>query len=174
MINSEINCYLPTLDSSINDLKDEAEKLFRALDLASEKIRHLETSLINLKANFNFRIKIGEDERVAIPVSEHHRETFPLAENAATRKLYFLGWETDDASQKFRLCLISDEVELVSFNYDDNFIEMVYEIRHLSRRPLIETDLGTRLRYLEHLTPFVNAFKEHLKASRLKIEFEDL
>ena len=51
----------PSLSSSVQELHEEAAKLFKILDDNSNTIRNLEKSLQELSANFPFRIKIKED-----------------------------------------------------------------------------------------------------------------
>lgn len=160
-----------TLDSSLQELVEEARDLFKVLDEASAKIRELEKSLSDLKANFPFRYKIGEEKgSVSIPIEMSHREAYSCVVGVFRKVWYYLGWEPDESSQKYRLCLIFEENETVQAHYEDTYNEIVHSSRILSKKPLIETDLSTRLLYSEHLHLFIHYFKEYLKTCRISIE----
>jgi hypothetical protein len=162
-----------SIDSSLRDLVLEAKTLFKVLDSASNKIRELETSLRELKAHFPFRYKIFEEkESLPKPAEERHEAAFISVRAYHTQIFWYLAWEQEEVSKNYRLCLVSEEKEIVGYTVDD--VERVYSAETSSKtvfkKPLLEADISTRLRYAKHLLPFLNAFKEHIRTSRILIE----
>lgn len=163
---------LPPIDSSLTELVQEAKALFNVLDATSERIRDLESCLKELKANFPFRIYIGSDEESPVkPAEGHHHQAYPCVQGYRTKVDWNLAWEHEDISKCFRLCLISEEKELVSYSTeDDQVYRDVFATKILQKKPLLETDLPTRMRHSQHLLTFIDAFKDHLRAARIRIE----
>lgn len=126
----------------IQELVAEAKSLFDVLDSSSKRIRDLESALSDLKANFPFQIELAERSR-------------------GWEGPWYLAWDWDDCSKKFRLLLIGS----IGCNGCDDSPPLS-DIR----KPLIEADLGTRLRFSEYLSLFVNRFREHLRKRRTAIE----
>ncbi|MBX9744357.1 MAG: hypothetical protein K2X08_04005 [Chlamydiales bacterium] len=163
---------LPSIDSSLTELVLEARTLFNVLDATSERIRELESCLKDLKANFPFRISIGSDEEATTKQAEpHHLEAFPCVHGYRTKVDWHLAWENEDTSKCFRLCLLAEEKEIVYYSTEDDHVYTeVFATKILQKKPLIETDLSTRMRHSQHLLTFIDAFKDHLLAARRRIE----
>jgi hypothetical protein len=134
---------IPSLSCEVIVLAEETKALFTVLDSKSKLIRDFELCMSGLKAHFPFRYPLPID--------------FNGGEEA-----WFLGWEQDDSSQKYRLFLISQQ--------EDSFSGTV---ETLTKKPLIETTLDVRLRVSEHVVPFISAFKDYLKKFRVAIEPDD-
>jgi hypothetical protein len=117
----------------------EAKALFNVLDSSSKRIRELESSLSELKAHFPFHVPLPESSSLDMEGP------------------WFLAWDLDDNSQKFRLLLIG------SVSTGSSAAEDI-------RKPLIEADLATRLRFSEYLSTFIRCFKKHLHDHRIAIE----
>ncbi len=162
---------LPSIDSSLKELITEARTLFKVLDSSSNKIRELETALGEIKAHFPFRYKIGEENESTRSIESHHRATYSCAVVGVGVKIYnYLGWESDEKSQKYRLCLISEECETIYLCSEDHYFQELGKTQILIKKPLIETDLSTRMRHSQHLLPFIESFKGHIKSARIWIE----
>ena len=160
------------IDLSVQLLSQEAEALFNVLDNTSRKFRDLEDRLSELKAHFPFRFLVKEENESRQKfVENYHRDACPYATFYKTKDCSYFAWEQDEHSKKFRLFLIVEELESIYYLIaEDVYESFVYQNRVLSKRPLIETDLATRLRYSEYLIPFIDAFKEYMKTSRIAIE----
>lgn len=160
-----------SISSSLKELILEAELLFKILDDASDKIRELESSLSHLKAHFPFRYVIKEEnESFRKDLEEKHKTVCSYGHYYFTKVYWYLAWEVDEASKNFRLLLISEEKEIIEYvNDENNYDSIIFETRSATKKPLIETDLSTRLRNSEHLIPFIDSFKEFLKGYRISI-----
>jgi hypothetical protein len=162
---------ISSIDSSLKELVAEATILFKTLDSASNTIRELESCLKELKAHFPFRYCVCEEkESPPKPAEEHHKASYPLVLGYRAKVYWYLAWELEDNSKSYRLCLISEERDIVAYNDDDRIYLDEVHSKILSKKPLIETDLSTRLRHSQHLLPFINSFKEHLRSARILIE----
>lgn len=160
-----------SIDSSLEKLISEAESLFKLLDNTSVTIRHFEKSMTELKAFFTFRLCI-EREKESLPknLTDDHKD-IQWAESFNTRIRWHLAWEPLDGNSKnYRLFLISEEQEIIIINYMDNYYPKVFQSKDIFKKAFIETDIQTRLKYIEHLSDFINRFKSHLKERRLSIE----
>jgi hypothetical protein len=147
------------IDSSLQKLAKEAEILSKVLDSATDVIRKLEADLKKLNANFVFKYLIYESS--------------PNYNRGWSKMCWYLSWEKDQASNSYRLLLACFEKELVIRNSgtdDREFCETYSEPFCHSKKPFIETDLQTRLKYSEYLIPFINAFTDHLASHRISIE----
>ena len=153
-----------SIDSSLQQLFAEADKLFKRLDISSESIRNLETNLINLKANFPFRFLIAkEPESAPLELKDEHKNISD-ATGYKTQISWYLAWDlADENSKTFRLLLVSEIKEIVHVNVYEHWFFHEVKFETLTKKPLIETDLKTRLQYLKYLTPFVDAFAAYLK-----------
>lgn len=169
------------IDSSLQELVVEAQTLFQVLDSASEKIRDLEKKLSELKANFPFKYLLREDKKSAINFLEpQHFERNKFQQDHSslryyTQVLWYLSWEAAENSKNFRLYLLSTLKETIVW-YDGEEVAGIepYESEVLFRKPLIETDLPTRLQFTEYLHVFISNFKEYLKKYRTAIEGRNL
>lgn len=157
-------------DTDIEALVTEAKALFKILDDVSMRIRTLESSLGELKAHFPFRHCISEEQESPVlrPPEQRHKEAHPCVTGYWTKVYWFLAWEQDDSSKNYRLFLVSEERDRLA-SYDENFIGEIHS-KILFKKPLIETDLPTRLRHSEHLFSFIIAFKKYLETCRCSIE----
>lgn len=163
---------VPSIDSSLKELLTETKILFKVLDSASNKIRELETFLRELKAHFPFRHKICEEKQsFPKPAEEHHKAAYPYVQEYSTKIYWYLAWEHEEISKNYRLCLVSEENDIITYCDVDNSVYLdEVPSKILLKKPLIETDLSTRLRYAQHLLPFLDSFKEHIRSSRIWIE----
>jgi hypothetical protein len=169
------------IDSAFQSLKAEAQSLFQVLDYASEKIRDLEHNLSELKAHFPFRSLLLKgkpsmtfslrDNQLSNVVLPTHRSNIGYC----TRECWYLAWEPDETTKKFRLFLISAEQEVPVLLGREDLLEDLMETEiPKSKKPLIETDLPTRLRFSEYLIRFISDFKGHLRRYRALIEGQSL
>lgn len=164
-------------DPFLDGLVSEAHTLFKALDVASTKIRDLEKRLGEIKAHFPFSYLVYK-ENILNPLDTDHVE---MHKRQAEPYLYFgynsylessIAWEEDDKSKNFRLFLISRRKEFTVVDFEGDPSEsgspLIDEV--VFKKPLIETDLATRLKFIEHLHFFIQKFKEHLQRYRIAIE----
>lgn len=160
-------------DPDIEELVAEAKALYTALDNVSKQIRTLESCLGELKAHFPFRHCISEEQESPVlrPSEQRHDEAHPYAKGYWTKVYWHLAWEQDDSSKNFRLFLVSEERDRLA-DYKENFLGEIHS-KILFKKPLIETDLPTRLRHSEHLASFIIAFKKYLESCRISIETGD-
>lgn len=156
------------IDEQLDTLALEAKQLFELLDKYSHRIRTLETELQKINANFPFSLKIKEENESHLkPIPDKHIQRYArTADGFFTKDFWYLSWEKDDNSKNFRLLLIIKEIEFVVRG--DRRIKLDSQIKF--QKPLVETNLQTRLQYSEYLLPFIDSFKEYLKNSRLTIE----
>lgn len=162
------------INNSLQELKAEADKLLQILNTASHTISTLEKDLQALSTNIPFRLLIDREETSTNKKPEPYHSSLALkALCYFTQTSRFLAWELDEQSKKFRLLLICEEAEIVScehpYDIGRQWLEE-YQTKCLSKKPLIETNLQTRLKICEHLNSFILGFKEHLHAKRLAIE----
>jgi hypothetical protein len=165
------------IDPALAELVSEAHSLFQALDAASSKIRDLEKKLGEIKAHFPFSYDVSKEE-ILNPITADHVE---VHKRHAEPYSYFgynsymkwsIAWEEDDKSKNFRLFLISrkQEFTVVDFEGDPSEARSPLIDELVFKKPLIETDLSTRLKFIEHLQCFIQKFKEHLQRYRTSIE----
>jgi hypothetical protein len=112
-----------------------------------------------------------EKQSLPKPIEQHHKEAYPYVHGYRTKICWYLAWEHEEVSKNYRLCLVSEENDIITYSVDE---DRVYQdevpSKILLKKPLIETDLSTRLRYAQHLLPFLDSFKEHIRSSRIWIE----
>ncbi|MFA5074797.1 MAG: hypothetical protein WC436_01725 [Candidatus Babeliales bacterium] len=158
------------IDISIKELEIEAEALFNSLDYASQKIHLVEKSLINLKAHFQFKFLIEEEEPIIKKPSPDIENEYPFhIAGFQTQICWYICWEnTNENTKAYRLMLISEERTLVF--HDIEAKPIICKSNLIFSKPLIDTSLQIRLRYIKHLIPFINAFKNYLKNYRISIE----
>ncbi len=170
------------IDLSLRELLGEAQALFRVLDLTSKRITNFEHNLTESKAHFPFSYLVKKDY-VFFPKNPESEDAHKLNAEPYTYVSYntliewYLAWEEDGKSKKFRLFLISRKKEFTVVNIDsDSPVEsrapLFDEVSF--KKPLIETDIPTRLQFAEHLHAFILGFKEYLHQYRTSIEGEDL
>ena len=163
------------LDSSIEKLREEASILFKLLDQRSDDIRKLEHLLIELKAFSPFKICIKEEEELPFQdITSEHEKKFGDVRACHTQVRRYLSWESDDIGKKYRLFLIFIETEVIYFNppgHDpDDVRRSDFRSKSIFKKPVIETDIATRLECYKHLRSFIDSFKEHLKNYRISIQ----
>jgi len=162
------------IDSNLFELLVEAKALFENLDKYSLQVRALEKELQKINANFPYKLKIKEEpESFSRPVLDRHTTwCIGMAMRGYTQQdVYYLSWELDDHAKNFRLFLVLEEKEFVLFDSAESAgIRREYISQVKLKKPLIETDMHTRLKYGEYLNGFIQTFKEHLKNYRTAIE----
>jgi len=163
--------------SQLDDLVNEAQALFQALDNTSGKIRDLEKRLSELKANFPFTYLLREDKSSVIHSLEQRHfdrrfEQDPAHLGYCPNICWYLSWDADENSKNFRLFLLSRLKEVIVWVHHGEPVEgfIPHESEILFKRPLIEVDLPTRLQFAEYLSAFISHFKEYLKRYRMSIE----
>lgn len=165
------------IDISLNELIIEAEKLFGLLDICTSHIRILEKELQRIHLNLPFELKISEEKKSLLkPALDKHNEgCVGQVHGFWIQDVWYFSWEEDENSKTFRLLLTMKETEFVLFDYDEH-IEQVREFcsEIKFRKPLIETNIQTRLQYSQYLIPFINAFKEYLKTYQIAIKQDDI
>lgn len=164
-------------DPALEELVSEAHTLFKALDAASTKIRDLEKRLGEIKAHFPFSYRVCKEDILnpldADRAEMHKRHAEPYSYFGYNSYLESnIAWEEDDKSKNFRLFLISrrQEFTVVDFEGDPSECRSPLVDELVFKKPLIETDLATRLKFIEHLHFFIQKFKEHLQRYRISIE----
>ncbi len=157
-------------DPALEELVSEAHSLFKAVDAASAKIRDLEKKLGEIKAHFPFSYSVCKEEIFSPPTAADELNLYLGQSNCYIA--WYIAWEEDDKSKNFRLFLISRRQEFAVADFGGDLAEsrspIVDELEF--KRPLIETDLPTRLKFIEHLHFFIQKFKEHLQRYRTSIE----
>lgn len=160
-----------SLEHSLQGLFSEAGELFKTLDQYSKIILKLEENLVDLKANFPFRLLVKNEHDLSKRKLTLEHEQYAHGEFFTTKNLWYLAWESiDQNNKKFRLFLISEEVETIHSGWEETYEFFELSPKLLAKKPLIETDLQTRLHYFEHIDSFINAFKDHLHAYRVLID----
>lgn len=163
------------LSSAIKDLLGESQSLFQVMDNASSIIRNFEKSMGESKAHFPFSYAVHKE---SVPNTHetdgmHEKNVGPWGYIGYNSYLeWHLAWEEDEKSDRFRLFLISRRQEFTVADVEGDFQEsrspLINQIEF--KKPLIETEMATRLRFVEHLQVFVKKFTEHLKRYRESIE----
>jgi hypothetical protein len=148
------------LDTSLKELQSEVKSLFGVLDKSSDRIRKLESCLCEFKAHFPFRYYISKSS-IYSKLIEGKQKRF-------VEKIC-LSWEQAEDSKGFRLFLLSEEVGVYISDEGEDYDECG-PVKVISKKPLIETDLATRLLYVDSLNPFVCQFKAYLSKCRTLIE----
>ena len=87
-----------------------------------------------------------------------------------TKVRWFLSWDHDEKSKKFRLLVVDEGTEVIYYNVlgdDPEAIRSeVFKSNCKSKNPLIEANIQTRLEYFKHLPKFISEFKSHLQNMR--------
>lgn len=159
-----------SLESALKELATEAELLFKVLDATSSKIHQLETSLSDLKAHFPFQLSIKKQKSLAEKFDENSDERYESFDGYYTITYWYLSWEPVEGSKNYRLFLKSEKKEFLFSGSEEFYKEIEYQSELILKRPLVETDLATRLQFIEYLNHFVIAFKDYLKGYRISIE----
>lgn len=158
---------------ALQELENEATQLFDSLDMLSTTIRTVEARLKQLKANFFFSLQIGEDLQSSLKQpQEYHEESRLAVEAYSTQIVWSLSWELDEQSKAYRLLLVSHEIENIYYSNpeSESWNSREFQSKCVSKKPFIETDLQTRLRFAEHLMPFVRSFTDYINKKRASIE----
>ncbi len=163
------------LNLAIKELVGESQSLFQAMDNASAIIRNFEKSMGENKAHFSFSYAVHKESvpNMHETNGNHEENVGPWCYVGYNSYLeWSLSWEEDEKSNRFRLFLISHRQEFTVADIEGDCQEsrspLVNQIEF--KKPLIETDLSTRLRFVEHLQKFVKKFTEHLTRYRESIE----
>lgn len=171
-----------SINFQLDDLANEAQGLFQALDSKSNEIRNLEKRLSELKAHFPFTYFLREDKSSVInPLEERHLNRNlgqdPAYLGYCSNTCWHLSWEADENSKNFRLFLLSTLKEVIVWANHGESVEGIapHEPEEvLSKRPLIEFDLQTRLQFVQYLSGFIIHFKEYLRRYRVAIERQEV
>lgn len=158
------------IDPALEELVSEAQTLFKVLDAASGKIRDLEKRLGEIRAHFPFSYPVYKEEILSPPTAADDLNLY-LGQSNCYIEWYF-AWEEDDKSNNFRLFLISRRQEFAVEDFGGDLSESRSPLTNelVFKKPLIETDLATRLKFIEHLHFFIKQFKEYLQSYRTSIE----
>ena len=115
------------------------------------------------------------NEKPSLPKDlEAYHKNVQYAESYVTQVSWYLAWEQfEDNIKNFRLFLVGEDKEIVCINACDNPRWIEFQSKTIFKKPLIETDLQTRLKYAESLNPFFNQFAEYLKKCRFFLELEN-
>ncbi len=147
--------------ANMTDLLSEAEQLFTILDAHSVLIHKLEQYFNEATLFFPFSYKIKQGKESILSQQDGY----------ATRVDWFLSWDKNEESKKYRLFLISQEQELSCLDNDGHFyFTETPKVTIIDKKPLIETSLTTRMQYFEYINPFIIAFKNYLTECRIAIE----
>jgi hypothetical protein len=160
------------LNSSIRELNKEAARLFKILDDNSHAIINLEKSLQALSANFPFRMLIKENAESfpKAPEDYHKARAGITIIKYCTKVCWFLSWDYDEKANKFRLLTIAEENEIIYYNEFYDIKSDIFQSKYIFKKPLIETNIQTRLDYFKHLPEFIEKFKKYLQNMRECIE----
>jgi hypothetical protein len=164
-------------NDALLDLESQAMALFKLLDENSNIIREVERRLQELNVNFPFLFLIQEEQESLLkhPEERHKLSTyleFKPVYSYTTKILWYLSWDKDEVSQKYRLLLISKEKEIIWHKVSFGCLDPSdFQTTTIFKKPLIETDRETRLRYSSELKPFIYAFSNFLKQYHGSIKF---
>lgn len=160
-----------SIDPLLNELVTEVKDLFKVIDSTSNKIRELESCLRGLKAHFPFRYYFEEEQGSQVNLDQKYPQVpSATAQFYSTQTYRCLSWEQDESFKNFRLFLIDEERDEITYCIDRCALSNMALPKTLSKKPFIETDLPTRLRYSEYIVPFINAFKKYIVTCRTSIE----
>lgn len=159
------------VDLSLNELTNEASALFKVIDQRSADLIKLENALNEANARLPYKYLVTHyDSHIKVP-TDIHRMNFVSASSYYTRTSWYLAWEADDKTKKYRLFLIAEDEEIV--NYGNSYykqLSAVAKTQYVFKKALSETNYSLRRRYLEHLIPFMDSLKANFKKSRIAIE----
>lgn len=164
---------LRSIDFSLSELVFEARVLFQLLDHISSEIKKVDAALSLLNANFPFKQLIHESRTPCLDPQENHKAVYRGADSFYHSTETYLAWnEIEENSKKFRLILlvVKKEFVLVSNSYSPTCQTILFDTKFISRKPLTDTDLPTRLKAFKKLGGFIKAFAEYLANSRREIE----
>jgi hypothetical protein len=168
------NQELYQIDASLRELLIEAKALFEDLDKYSLQVRALEKELQKINAHFPFKLKIKEQqESFIMPALDRHVAwcVEGTVRGYTQQEIDYLAWEIDDNAKNFRFFLIIEEKEFVFFDgVELPGFRREYASHVKYKKPLIEADMYTRLKFCEYLHFFVQSFKDHLRSHRISIE----
>lgn len=158
------------IDHTLNELIAEASVLFEVLNKSSEAIRKFEKSLSEIKAHFPFRFKVKEEkESSAKKLTDEHKD-LAGGEFFTTQVIWYLAWDVvDESSKNYRLLLIAEEKEFIHSGWEETYNCYEFRSKLIFRKSFIETDLATRLMYVEHLDAFIGSFTIYLNKYRRSI-----
>ena len=162
------------IDSNLSELLIEAKALFEDLDRYSSQVRALEKELQKVNACFPFKLKVKEEQESFVrPVLDKHTQwcVGVTMLGYTQQDIHFLSWEADENTKNFRLFLVVEEKECVLFDCAQSAgLKREFTSQVRAKKPLIETDMYTRLKYCAYLNGFIKSFKEHLRSCRMTIE----
>ncbi len=162
--NSKIQINQETLDIDLTSLERGAKSLFESLDCLSHQIRSLEKKMSDIKAHFPFKKMVFEEITSTYLKMEDRHTSCPGNPLGCTLKTFwYLAWQEDETSNKFRLFLISEKKEIVTSEVDaDQYCESEISTELLSKKPLIETNLANRAKFGQYLGTFIDEFTQHI------------
>lgn len=162
------------IDLSLTELIQEADTLFQKLNHISTSISTLEKELTRVKAFFPFKLLVDEEKRSLQKRLMDNKSDLESDNYYFTTVSWHLAWEEDENSKNYRLFLISEALETVATGFEEHYSFEDVQINKLFKKPFIETNLKTRLKYSEYLITFIDSFKTYLKDYRISIEKNDL
>jgi hypothetical protein len=161
------------VNSSMQELVEEAKKIFSTFDAISTSICKMEKDLNDAKAFFSYSyvVKIEEDQFPKKPEPRHEQCSYSLL-GYKINKHWTLSWEAEDNSKNFRLFLIAFEKEILYYEIpeDGSCKSLEAQSKIIFKKPLTQTDLQTRIQYSDQLIPFMNSFRLFLIKQRIAIE----
>lgn len=164
------------LDFHLEEFSQEVAALSKALDVASSQIIKVEQSLATLNIFVEFEhLFITQSSKIR-PPAERHYAMYSDAVGWNTENRWYLAWKTHGKAEKWRLFLVCEELEVVDYHtppYHDSISTATFKKEYTYSTPLSEAKLSIRLQYLGSLSPFIEAFKQHLKRCRVAIERND-
>lgn len=161
----------------IKNLLKEADSVLSKLEELSENITELESQLNQKSIFFPFSYQIHKEEpSVGKPARDDHKQAIAIPlEGYITQIVWYLRWETVDAESqkavKYRLYLVSEEHEKVTYCYEDQWLSQFFKATILLRKPFIEHKLEVRISYGKYLDEFILALTEHLKNAQEKLDY---
>lgn len=169
------------MQTLIKNLLKEADSVFSKLEELSGNITELESQLNQKSIFFPFSYQIHKEEpSVEKPARDDHMQAIAIPlKGYITQIVWYLRWETVDAESqkavKYRLYLVSEEHEKVTYCYEDPYslsLSEFFKATILLRKPFIEHKLEVRISYGKYLDEFILALTKHLKNAQEKLDYD--
>ncbi|HZW60653.1 MAG TPA: hypothetical protein VFF04_00325 [Candidatus Babeliales bacterium] len=167
-LKAEIKDYLnpETFNNHLTDALHETAELFRVLDQASTIIQHLESGLSEIRFHFPYNFFLEAEKLKILPSKQEHIDSYNIDFGYYNKVCWYFSWQQEDNNKKYRLFLVSENEERVILSRSHSEIyKKVLEYK----KPLVETPLSIRLKYIKYLIPFIDSIKDHNREARLAI-----
>lgn len=146
-------------DVAIDNVVTIKDEVFSLLDALSAKLLHMENSFKKCNANFPFKLLVKEENVGRVLLEPRHEKYHQGTEKVFLIERYCLAWHPlEDGSKSYRLMLICEEQEICSSGFEEFYREVKLPPKVVSKKALLETDIGTRLEFSSYLCDFFSRF----------------